>query len=909
VSDALVPSQRGVPELDQAMVTTARGRVHDWHDARGTYRDSVDCSFATFEITAIGGERPDGQPVAPLALARSLLSGAAFMPGCDALELRYLAEPQPGGVPRVRMFVTAKSCSEYGAPRLAAAAATAAVAALPPDYVREPVTQRWMSMQLNAGDPIFELRRNEEVTFPTWEYIPADFYYHISGTPGDGAGWKQFWHSLAHVASPVTISILFKQTDLDPEERHVIGAVTTQLAQFAVTRQDFDLLGYQTTYPGDENAAIPLAAWQDRLRLLQRPLLGRIAVRGDYATAMPLATALASAIAESSDPRHVNQPMLVESPYEGEHYAPAYDGFDWLEILPWGGSLIWQEPDAPLSLRRFRYLYGIDEAAGLAMLPVPDEQGVPGFARARRLTPRRAALQTAPTEPSVVLGRILNEGSPIGPACLPLTAINRHALVVGTPGSGKTTTVLTMLTALWRDHHVPFLVIEPTKGEYRTLLDASGMEDLRVICLGRDDVAPIRLNPLEPPPGVRCEVQANALLASLKAALPLPSPLPQLLEDSIDRAYRRAGWDYDTTMEEGLAPPSLRTLMDCFEEAFEAADYRGDALNVGSAMRTRLRGLVRGSRGRVLDTVESTDFDALMGRPVVIEMDEIADPDDKSIMASLILERVRAAARRKGSSEGVLRHVTVIEEAHRLLARLQPSGGAEGEGARAAGVEAFCNAIAELRSVGEGFIISSQSPARLASAAIDNCGTRILHRIESAADRDIVLADLDAGQLEREAASRLSMGEAIARWPQIEEAEIVRVEPGEGVNSGAVVTMDDVRARMAAETTTVRQLLPYALCTREVCANGCDPRIRSEGESVAVEVGGRAAKVWSSHGERTADALPAIAAMVHAEAQGNTQLAYCGATHLAVLGHALNVRRRPDQVRPQLKAAIEAASA
>lgn len=885
-------------------VAKATGRVYDWHEANGTYRDAVECSYASFEITAVGGERADGAPLPPpLSLARSMLSAAAFMPGCDALELRYIAEPQSTGVARVRMFVTAKSCVEYAGQRLAAAAVTQAVAALPPDYVREPVTQWWMSMQPGSGDPIFELRRNEEVTEPIWEYIPADFYYYITETPGDGTGWRRFWPALARVTSTVTISILFKQTELDFQERHIAGNITTQLAQFAVTRQDYNILGYEETYPGCENAAVALSAWQERLRLLQRPLLGRIAVRGDYGTAMPLATALAAAISESADPTHVNQPMQVEAPYEAEHYGAAYDGFDWLEIFPWGGAHIWTLDVAPRSLRRFPYLYGIDEAAGLAVLPMPDDQGVPGFARARRIAPRRAMLAAVSAEDGVSLGHVLYEGAAVAPAKLPLNAINRHVLVCGTPGAGKTTTVLTVLASLWRDFGIPFLVLEPTKREYRTLLKLPGLEQLRVIVLGRDDIAPIRLNPLAPPPGVRMEVQANAVLAALKAALPLSPPLPQLLEDSIERAYRRAGWDYDTTMADGISPPSLRTVMSCFHDVFDEAGYVGEAKNVASAMETRLKSLVRGSKGRVLDTVESIDFGQLLARPVVIEMDEIADPEDKSIMASFILDRLRADARSKGSSEGALRHVTVIEEAHRLLARLTPSSSDAGESSRAAGVEAFCNAIAELRSVGEGFILSSQSPSRLAAAAVDNCGTRILHRLESAADREIVLTDFDANQLEREAAARLKAGEAIARWPQLEEPEFISVVPGQGVDSGGVVADDNVRERMLAETTTVRQLLPYSLCTRDVCASGCDPMVRAAGEDIANELGKSAARAWEEH-DGSIEALGPIARGLRREAAGDARTAYCGGVHLAAMGHALDVRRRVD-IKGHLKAAID----
>ena len=96
------------------------------------------------------------------------------------------------------------------------------------------------------------------------------------------------------------------------------------------------------------------------------------------------------------------------------------------------------------------------------------------------------------------------------------------------------------------------------------------------------------------------EVQANAVIAALKASLPLSPPLPQLLEDSIERAYRRAGWDYDTTMADGITPPSLRTVMACFNDVFDEAGYVGEARNVASAMETRLKSLVRGSQDESL---------------------------------------------------------------------------------------------------------------------------------------------------------------------------------------------------------------------------------------------------------------------------------------------------------------------
>lgn len=897
MTDLVHPHRGEIP----AEATLAVGPVNSWRGSHEYHRECP-CFYSSYEITAIGGRQGDDYPDA-LSVARSVLS-AAFMPGCEALELRYVSQPDAPGLARTRMFVTAKSCLESVGDQLAIAAASQAVAALPNDFVVEPAVPTWIPGGPGGSEPVLELKRTEEVTQPIWDYVPADFYYYIIGTPGDGSGWQRFWRALASVASQTTISVLVKRTELDAQERHVMGSVATQLAQYAVTRQEYGALGNPLTYPGCENAAVALEAWRDRIHQLQEPLLARVAVRGPASTSLPIATLLSGAIAESSDPAVDVKPMPVEAPRAEVEATAASEGFDWLEIFPWGGSPIWEYDNAPSSLRRVRYLYGIDEAAGLAILPMPDEQGVPGFVRARRIVPRRAMVDGMTSDSGVLVGALVHEGSPTRPAHIPLGAINRHVLVAGTPGSGKTTTVLTLLASLWRDFHIPFLAIEPSKSEYRTLLAAPGMDDLRVVVLGRDDLAPMRLNPLSPPSGVRMEVQANAVLAALKASLPLPPPLPQLLEDSIERAYLDAGWDFDTTIDDGLAPPSLRTVLASFRRIFQAAGYVGEAKNVAAALETRLRSLIRGSRGRVLDTVESVDFADLLAKPVLVEMDEIADPDDKAILTTFLLDRVRAEARRRGSSGGLLRHVTAVEEAHRLLPRVTPGEGGDGQTTRAAGVEAFCNAIAELRGVGEGFILSSQSPSRLAAAAVDNCSTRVLHHIESAADRDVVTADFDASPREREAAARLRQGEALARWPGVDEPEVIQVIPGPGIDSSVAVRAEYVQERMSAGTVHVRRMLPYPLCTREVCTLGCDPVVRAAGERVANAASAFAAQAWDEH-EGTVRALEPITRHLLHQAAGDVQTAYCGAAHVAAFGAAFMGPRQVD-MRPKIRAVLEA---
>ena len=881
--------------INDSRIATSTGPRYEWHEPGwGIQEFQVEQSFASIEVTAIGTSAGT-DVVSPdlLGTARSVLTSAAFMPGCGAFELRYVVNPS--GPARVRLYLTAKSELAGAAGRdLAAAAVSAGALALPAGFSRSAVTPPCVNDPSPYMHSIFELRREEQVTFPQWDYIPAEFYYQVDGSPGDGTSWGNFFQALANANSELTISLLFQQTEIHPVERNVLGAITTDLSLIGSPRRDVNLIGQEMHYPACENAQSALQSWQTRLQLLPRPVLARVALCGAPATALPVASALAGAIATSSDGNHVSTPMWVDAPQDGDQASLAQQGFTWLDVIPWGGIQLWEHAEAPHSLRRFPYLYGLDEAAGLAVLPVSDDQGVPGFARSRTLEARRAFLPTADLGPVVTLGRHIHEGRAVADAGLPLSSINRHVLVVGTPGAGKTTTVLTLLGDLWRQHRVPFLVIEPTKSEYRTLLDAEGFDELRVICLGRDDIAPIRLNPLLPPPGVRCEVQANALLAALKAALPLPPPLPQLLEAAIERAYLRSGWQPDTRADAGLQPPSLRTVIEVFEQIYEEAGYVGEARNVASAMRVRLTSLLRGSRGRMLDTVESIDFASLLERPVVIELDEVADGDDKAVMAALILDRVRAGARAAGSTSGQLRHVTVVEEAHRLLAR--PETGAvndDGPGARASGVEAFASAIAELRSYGEGFVLSSQSPSRLAAAAVDNCSTRILHRLESAADRDAVLTDADASDRDRDIAARLRPGEALVKWPPMDDPELLLVTPGNGVDSGRPVSDEHVMERMASETAAARSLMPYSLCTRDICPTGCSPSVRFEGHAIAEEIRSDAQEIWET-AKGSAETLPVLADLLLNESPGDERQAYCSAAHLAAYGYALNVRRNVD---------------
>lgn len=896
-------------------VIVAQGQAFLWDKAGwGRVVDDATHAFAIREVAAVAGA-DQFAAADPRALVDSLKLAAAGMLGAagggrrgTALELRYVTEPHPGEPTRVRLFVTGKTLGEGNSePAVAGAEGTveAACAALPDGYQWQPADPAETEPAFDESAVLIEVRRQEEVTAPLLATVPADYYYAAYPLQGDGSGWPQFLGLLARITEPVVVSLLFTPTSLDPLEQETIGVVASEMRFHAEMRQEQNFLGAMQYIQGDANAAAVLPVWEHYLQSLRHCLLVRMTVHGSAGGALHIAKGLASAISanrEGTSAPHFQ--LTTQRVRDDEDGRRASHSWTWLDVVPWGGHPFWADDGAPNTLRRLPYLYSLPEAAAAAVLPVPDAQGAAGFPRARRVTTRRITLSDySELGPVVSLGDFLHEGRPAGEAPLPLAAINRHVLVVGAPGSGKTTTVLSLVARLWREHSVPFLAIEPTKTEYRTLLDAPGMEGLRVITLGRDDIAPLRLNPLAPPPGVRREVHMSAVMAAFRAALPLDPPLPQLLEEALERAYELAGWDHSTTPEDGHRPPTLRDLLDAYEDGFSEHGYSGEVRdNLLAALRLRLRSLTRGTRGLLLDTVESVDFAELMTAPVVIELDEIADRDDKAILAAFLLDRIRAAARARGSTSGQLAHVTVLEEAHRLLSRMT---GITGETPQSAAIRSFCDAIAELRALGEGFVISSQSPSALAEAAVANTGTRILHRMESAADRDIVLADLDASELEREAAARLHRGEAVVRWPQRDEPEIVRVLSAEGIDSGTPVSDATVAERMREQSTAVRRLLPYRLCTRAVCTAGCSPDVRARGQRLAKTISGDARKLWEQHQGTTASLGPISDALAQ-EAGGDEQLAYCGAAHLSIQRDAFLVPRK--DIRPQLADAIRDAT-
>lgn len=146
----------------------------------------------------------------------------------------------------------------------------------------------------------------------------------------------------------------------------------------------------------------------------------------------------------------------------------------------------------------------------------------------------------AASEEDPVLGNILWNRTSMGPFRLAPKFLSRHAFVCGMTGAGKTNTMFEIL----QEMDLPFLVIEPVKGEYRAL--AGCYSDFSVYTMksgnGADSVAQtMRINPFWFPEGGNLAFHIDSLKVIISSAFELSAAMPNILEQCLYNIYVKAG--------------------------------------------------------------------------------------------------------------------------------------------------------------------------------------------------------------------------------------------------------------------------------------------------------------------------------------------------------------------------------
>ena len=321
---------------------------------------------------------------------------------------------------------------------------------------------------------------------------------------------------------------------------------------------------------------------------------------------------------------------------------------------------------------------------------------------------------------------------------LSLNSLASHTFITGSTGSGKSNTVYHIIDKA-REHKVKFLVIEPAKGEYKHVYgNVNG-----VSVYGTNPVMSqmMKLNPFSFPDGIHILEHLDRLVEIFNVCWPMYAAMPAVLKSAVEKAYVDAGWDllksvnkYDRYMYPGFADVTRNV-----KEIIDSSEY--DKENKGAykgSLLTRLQSLTTGINGLVFCNDELSNPE-LFDENVIVDLSRVGSVETKSLLMGILvlkLQEYRMSAGIEMNSE--LRHITVMEEAHNLLRRTSIEQPSEGSNILGKSVEMISNAIAEMRTYGEGFIIADQAPGLMDMSVIRNTNTKIIMRLPDQGDRELV---------------------------------------------------------------------------------------------------------------------------------------------------------------------------
>ena len=389
-------------------------------------------------------------------------------------------------------------------------------------------------------------------------------------------------------------------------------------------------------------------------------------------------------------------------------------------------------------------LIGTSEMSIAMSLPRKSIPGIPAFDSVefgRSVTTYDQTLQD-PLE----IGNVFHLGAVDARAavCLDAASFPSHIFVTGSTGSGKSNFLYSLLSGLRMDHGadgkgVKFLVIEPAKGEYKDVF--GGVRGVSVYGTNPYQTDLLRVNPFAFPDKIHMMEHIDRLIEILNAAWPMYAAMPAILKDAVEQTYKNFGWDLirSTCSHEKPVYPDFHDLLKVLPEVINASAYDQEVKsNYTGSLLTRVKSLTNGYYRTIFQKDELPSAD-LFDKSCIVDISRVGSTETKSLLMGILflkLQEYRMANPPERNSG--LRHITVLEEAHNLLRKTSTEQGMESANLAGKSVEMLTNAIAEMRTYGEGFVIADQAPGLLDPAVIRNTNTKVVFRLPDYDDRLLV---------------------------------------------------------------------------------------------------------------------------------------------------------------------------
>lgn len=520
-------------------------------------------------------------------------------------------------------------------------------------------------------------------------------------------------------------------------------------------------------------------------------------------------------------------------------HVPEAGRFTNMEYLPlqlneylmsqYRNAVIWNSMIRPEALFRLPYLVTGKEAGIFFRLPVGD--GTISAVKVSTVKSHGELLSEAVTDKDNVQFGVLREDDSviIGAS---LKAFTKHCLIVGMPGSGKTTFSVNLLLQFY-DKGIPFLAIEPTKNEYRAMIDR--VPELRVFTPGNNRVSPFVINPFIPPRGIAVEQYIPSLVTAFQAAFSMPSPLDVTFLKAIRTCYLQYGWkDYSQYGDEDVTIFGLHEFIVVFKKLISQTNYSKEVKgNLESGGVLRLTTLLEQNRN-IYDTVHSVPIEDLLSKPTVLELNAIDNAEQKALIMALLLINICLYSKNNNAGDGELKNIILMDEAHVLL----DDSGSVMQGvadSRGMTVKAMQNMIKEIRSSGTGIILADQTPSCVGRDIIANTDIKIAFRLVQTAEKDLIADSTNMHTEDSQNLSRLHVGEAYAYYSMLDYPKLLVTEDiREKEHIRLKVENKELLERMTYWNTRKKLLKPYRECALcRACQNGCNFSLRADAEYIA----------------------------------------------------------------------------
>lgn len=376
-------------------------------------------------------------------------------------------------------------------------------------------------------------------------------------------------------------------------------------------------------------------------------------------------------------------------------------------------------------------------------------------------------------------------------------SLNMHTFITGSTGSGKSNTVYQMLAEL-HQNNIPFLVIEPAKGEYKDVF--GNWKDVNVYSTNPNISELININPFRFPDSIHVLEHIDGLVEIFSVCWPMYDAMPAFFKDAILKAYESVGWDLGSSTCESEKPeyPDFEILAEQLDELISESDYASDIKsNYRGALITRVRSLTVGLN-KYIFTSEQTPYEKIFDENCILDISRVKSSETKALIMGLmvyILNEHRVD--RKTENNKGCTHITVLEEAHNLLKNTAGGGASELIGKS---VEMLTNTIAEIRTYGEGFVIVDQSPSSVDISAIKNTNTKIILRTPEAGDRQAVGRSMGLTDEQVNEIAKLPSGVAVVYqndWvkPVLTMINKANVREGQYIYEGRTAILTEKTAR------------------------------------------------------------------------------------------------------------------